>query len=739
VQMEILRILGFGPCPWIRGGFSPAFQASSDKLAVMNLRLIRFLTVIFTPAVASASELVDVVIYGGTSAGVTAAVQCARMGKSVVVIEPGKHIGGLTSAGLGLTDSGIKEGIGGLSRDFYRRVKQHYASPTAWKQEKAEQFKWFGESTDALWRFEPGVAENILREMLAEHNVRVVFGQRLDLKKGVVKSGAVISEIRMESGESYPGKRFIDATYEGDLMALAGVKFHVGREANSQYGETLNGVQTKQATKHQFLFDLDPYVKPGDPTSGLLPGIQKEGPGAEDGADRRMQAYCFRLCMTDDPNNMTPWPKPDGYDPMRYELGLRYALAGNKVWHAPDRMPNRKTDTNNNGGFSTDNIGMNYDYPEGDYATREKIIQEHETYQKGFYWFFANDPRVPEAVKKEFRRWGLAKDEFVATGNWPHQLYIREARRMIGAYVHTEHDCRRTRPTPQSAGLGSYAMDSHNVQRYVDAKGHVRNEGDVQVKPGGAYQISYLSLCPKKEECTNLLVPVCLSSSHIAYGSIRMEPVFMILGQSATTAAIMAIDAKIPVQEVPYEKLSERLKADGQILEYTRPAGAATKPPSIKLDGILIDDTTAQKLGDIKQHPTNRRRLHPRRQRRQRRKDSHLDHPHRKTRHLRTPLPLPAQPQPSHQRPHQHRRSQPQHKRPRKRTAQRRQRPSRHLRVQNDRQAGHHHQHKRHRRLRCRRWSAVAGQIKQELPANEALLPIHPHRAAHRRCLLGRI
>ncbi len=537
------------------------------------------------------------------------------MGHTVVLVEPSRHIGGLTSGGLGMTDSGNKAAIGGLSRQFYQRVKAHYSKASAWKQEKPEEYRYLTESKDALWRFEPKVAEAILREMLAEHRIAVVEGQRLDLKPGGVTKDsekARITAIRMESGLSFSGKIFIDATYEGDLMAKAGVSYAVGREANAQYGEALNGVQVKRSTKHQFTKPVDPYVKPGDPTSGLLPGVQKEGPGTEGGADHRVQAYNFRLCMTKVAENKIPWPKPEGYDPLRYELGLRYALAGNRVWHSPDMMPNKKTDTNNSGGFSTDNIGRNYAYPDGDYATRESIFKEHETYQKGFYYFFANDPRVPADLRKEFSSWGLAKDEYPETGGWPHQLYIREARRMVGMYVHTEQDCRRTRVTPASIGLGSYNMDSHNVQRYVDpATGMVRNEGDIQESPHGAYMISYQSIVPKKNECQNLLVPVCVSSSHIAYGSIRMEPVFMILGQSAATAASQAIKTGVAVQDVPYEPLREALVKEGQVLvppsssPASQPSAPAVYLDPTKLPGIVVDGADAKLTGAWEESSAN--------------------------------------------------------------------------------------------------------------------------------------
>jgi hypothetical protein len=539
----------------------------------------------------------DLVVYGGTSAGVAAAVQAARMGKTAIVIEPSRHVGGLTSGGLGMTDSGNRAVIGGIAREFYQRVKKHYEDDSAWKQQKRADFAHWKESEDALWRFEPRVAEQIYRKMLEEAKVQVVLGERLDLKKGVVKEGDRIVSIVMESGRSFAGKIFVDATYEGDLMAKAGVSYTVGREANAQYGETLNGVQVRRAVSHQFEKPVDPYVKPGDPSSGLLPRVHGGDPGREGEADKRIQAYCFRMCLTDDPENRVPFPKPEGYDPLQYEIYLRYILAGwRNIWGNHQAMPNRKTDTNNHGAFSTDNIGMNYDYPDGDYATRERITKEHEVYQKGLMWFLCNDPRVPKDLQEKVSKWGLARDEFAENGNWPHQLYIREARRMVSDFVNTELDCRRLRETPESVGMGSYNMDSHHVQRHVDANGHVRNEGDIQVSPGGPYAISYRALRPKPGECPNLLVPVCLSASHAAYGSIRMEPVFMILGQSAATAAAIAIDDGLDVQKVDYAKLRPRLLADKQVLEFAAPPRPANADPGLapgRLSGIVVDDEKA--------------------------------------------------------------------------------------------------------------------------------------------------
>lgn len=530
--------------------------------------------VMFSAVGYAAEHTADVIVYGGASGGVAASVQVARMGKSVILIEPSAHVGGLTAGGLGATDIGRKVAIGGISREFYQRIHRHYQQPEAWRNETLAAY---GErtnnrllDTDTMWGFEPHVAEKTFEAMLAEAGVTVVRGERLDLANGVEMDGDRIVAITMESGARFRGAAFIDATYEGDLMAKAGVSYTVGREANAQYGETLNGVQVQNAVHHQFVEPVDPYVTPGDPDSGLLPGVHGDGPGKEGAADHRVQAYCFRMCTTDDPGNRVAWPKPDGYDPLRYELLLRNFEAGDhRVPWNPVPMPNRKTDTNNNFAISTDNIGMNYDYPEADYAARERIIAEHRTYQQGLMWTLANSPRVPEAVREHFQRLGLAADEFSDNGNWPHQLYVREARRMVSDYVMTEHDCKHERAAADSVGLGAYGMDSHNTQRYVDEDGHARNEGDVQVPVAGPYPVSYRSIVPKQGECANLLVPVCLSATHIAYGSIRMEPVFMILGQSAATAAVMAMDDDVAVQEVDYAKLRQRLLADGQVLAWS--------------------------------------------------------------------------------------------------------------------------------------------------------------------------
>lgn len=553
----------------------------------------------------------DVVVYGGTSAGVVAAVQAKRMGKSVVIVCPERHLGGLSSGGLGFTDTGNKAVIGGISREFYHRVWRHYQDPAAWKWQQREEYGNKGQGTPAIdgeqrtmWIFEPHVAEKVFEDFVSENEIPVYRNQWLDRERGVRRERGRIVSIRTLSGRTFAGKMFIDATYEGDLLATAGVAYHVGRESRQAYGEEWNGVQTG-VLHHRHHFGvlkekISPYVVPGDPGSGVLPRVSTNHPGEYGAADRKVQAYCYRMCLTDHPENRVPFEKPDGYEARQYELLVRIFNAGwRELFDKFDPVPNRKTDVNNHGPMSTDNIGYNYDYPEASYERRQQILREHQTYQKGLLWFLANDPRVPADLQEKVRHWGLAKDEFRDNGNWPRQIYVREARRMIGSFVMTENELLKRRPTPDSVGMGSYTIDSHNVQRYITPEGYVQNEGDIGVPTKGPYEIAYGALVPKKAHCENLLVPVCVSSSHIAFGSIRMEPVFMILGQSAATAAALAIDSGVAVQDVAYEKLKERLLRDGQILhgEDTQRRADAGLSPS-RLQGVVVDDSQAVLTGE---------------------------------------------------------------------------------------------------------------------------------------------
>ncbi|RKN83924.1 FAD-dependent oxidoreductase [Paenibacillus ginsengarvi] len=489
----------------------------------------------------------DLCIYGGTPAGIAAAVQASRMGLSVVIAEFGRHLGGLTASGLGRTDFGRKYSIGGIAREFYQELGRHYGTD---------------EEDGTAWFMEPHVAEAIFNGWMEKAGVPVYFGQHL---AQVEKRDGRIEQITMENGNVFRAGAFIDATYEGDLFARAGVSYHVGREANTVYRETWNGIQFG-SPHHTFRAWVDPFVLEGKPDSGLLHGISAEAPGVQGQGDRSIQAYNFRICLTDREDNKVAFPAPPNYDPAKFTLLSRYLRAG--VWdaltlHKP--MPNAKTDLNNFGGVSTDHIGMNHEWPEGDYSTRERIFQEHVHHNLGLLYFLANDESVPRHIRDEARKWGLPADEFTSTANWPHYLYVREGRRMIGDVVMNQNHCLGYHVADDSIGLASYGMDSHNCRRLV-MDGRCVNEGDVEIGVPGPYPVSYRAIVPKGDECTNLLVPVCLSSSHIAYGSIRMEPVFMVLGQSAATAAAIALAEGRAVQDVDYAVLRQRLLQDGQAL-----------------------------------------------------------------------------------------------------------------------------------------------------------------------------
>jgi hypothetical protein len=504
---------------------------------------------IVTQLRAQTTATVDICVYGGTSAGVMAAYTAKKMGKTVLLIEPGKHVGGLTTGGLGFTDIGNKYAVTGLSLDFYRKLGKYYG--------KFES-----------WIFEPHVAENTYGEYLREAKLDVLYSMAVF---AVQKEKGAITTIEVrnpETGDAATSKKiragmFIDCSYEGDLMAKAGVSYTVGRESNSTYNEQYNGVQLKN--KHQFPDGVDPYIIPGKPESGLLWGISPDSLQPQGQGDKKVQAYNFRICLTDRADNSVPVSKPAGYDSTRYTLLLRVLekAPAKDLWAFLkfDMMPNRKTDINNNGAFSTDMIGMNYQYPDADYATRKKITEAHADYVKGLLYFIGHDPRMPEHLRKEMLQWGYPKDEYADNDHWSPQMYVREARRMVGAYVMTQANCEGKEQVKDGVGMAAYTMDSHNCERIV-VNGMVKNEGDVQSGGFGPYPIAYRSIIPKTAECTNLLVPVCLSASHIAYGSIRMEPVFMVLGQSAATAAVVALKDHVPAQQVNVQKVQALLAAD---------------------------------------------------------------------------------------------------------------------------------------------------------------------------------
>jgi hypothetical protein len=486
---------------------------------------------------------VDVCAYGTSPGAIVAAIQARRLGHTVALIINGARVGGLTAGGLSNTDIGNKQSIGGLAREFYQRVGAHYGV--------AEE-----------WRFEPHVAETVFHTLMREAGITPYLRE---FPKAVTMEGRRIAEVCFESGLVVRATQFIDASYEGDLLALAGVSYTVGREGNAEFGELLNGVQVRET--HQFETVVDPYVVEGLPQSGLLPGINPVPVAPQGAGDALIQAYNFRLCLTQ-ARDRRPFPRPDHFDPRDYELLARYLRTGwCDVFRKFDRIRGDKSDTNNHGAVSTDFIGGSWRFPTASWQEREEIFQAHVRWQQGLLWFLSHDASVPAAVRTEMASWGLTSDEFVATHGWPHQLYIREARRLRSDYVVTERDCRGYVRADDPVGLGAYAMDSHNCQRVV-VNGAVRNEGDVQSAGFSPYPIAYRAITPRRGEAENLLVPTCVSATHIAYGSIRMEPVFMVLGQSAALAAHLAITRAEPVQSLPYSELRQLLDAANQVTHW---------------------------------------------------------------------------------------------------------------------------------------------------------------------------
>jgi len=500
----------------------------------------------------------DVIVYGGTAGGVMTAVSAAREGLSVALLEPGKHLGGMVTGGLSRTDFGKKEVIGGMALEFYQRAGKKYGR-------------------DIEWMPEPHVAEAILNDMIREAKTVTVFlNHRLKEKGGVKKQGTSVVEITMENGARFAGAIFADASYEGDLLAQAKVDFTWGRESIAQYGESLAGVRPKDRN-HQFDFPVSAY----DVNKKLLPEIQK-GPRGEIGAgDRKVQAYNYRMILTNDPANRLPFAKPATYDPKRFELLARFlpefvkqkgrAPRMNEILLPAQIAGKQKWDFNNRGPFSTDYIGKSWDYPNASYKRRAEIWQDHKVYTEELFYFLTTDPRVPKETQAEIAQFGLAKDEFTDNNNWPYQLYVREARRLVGDFVVTQKDIQTELTKPDAIGMGSYNSDSHNVQRYLTPEGNAQNEGNMEVAVT-PYQIPYRVLLPKKSQATNLFVPVCFSASHVTYSTLRMEPQYMIIGQAAGIAAKMAIEKKIAVQEVDAAALTAKLLNQGMVMEWKKPS-----------------------------------------------------------------------------------------------------------------------------------------------------------------------
>ncbi|HYI93885.1 MAG TPA: FAD-dependent oxidoreductase [Bryobacteraceae bacterium] len=512
-------------------------------------------------ALTLAANAADVIVYGGTSAGVMASVQAARMGRSVVLVAPEKHIGGMPVEGLGNADINNHwfrndVAVGGLARDFYLRTGRKYGHP------------------GPAYKYESHKAEAVFDDILRESGVVVERGQRLrEPLTGSVEwapGTRAIRAILTESGKRYEGRVFIDASIEGDLLAAAGVQTTSGREANAKYDETKNGVRA-ETTHAQFKVKVDPYRMPGDVSSGLIPTIQDEPLGTPGDGDSNIQAFCFRLCLTKNPTNRLPITKPEDFDRGRYEIYFRYARAGGSLWKPVANLPNGKTDLGSWHDLSANLYGMNREYPNGSHATRERIYREHLSFTHGLLWLLANDPEIPEATRAAWREWGLCKDEFTDNGGWPRQLYIRDARRMVSEFVMTEHHTRRINPEPVSdpVAVAFWPTDTHSVRRIV-REGAAYNEGFVfDDNNWGPFGISYRSLTPRRTEATNLLTPTCPSSSHVAYGAIRLEQTFMSLGQAVGAAAVLAMTSGIAVQDVDYSTLRDRLVREGQIVSLS--------------------------------------------------------------------------------------------------------------------------------------------------------------------------
>ena len=513
----------------------------------------------------------DVVVYGDSAAAVAAAVQAKRQGLDVVLVNSTDFLGGMTCSGLSASDIFHRDAVGGVARELYGRIGQHYGK-------------------EYVDYFEPHVAQAAMDALVKDAGLTVFLKETLDRAPGgVTKEGTRIQAFRTSSGKVFAAKVFIDASYVGDLMAAAGVSYSVGREPNTLFAETLNGAQRgddkprkhyTQKDKDHFIKDVDPYVKPGDPSSGLLPFVFAEDPVPGEG-DRRIQAYNYRLCVTTDPANRLPFAKPAGYRELDHEMLLRNLEAGDVRFPALiHKLPNGKADWNSMHAVGTDYVGANWAYPEADYATRRKIEQAHELYIRGHLWTLANHPRVPAEIRAVAASYGLCKDEFPANGGFSPMIYIREARRLQGAYVMTEQDCKGKRRADDPVALASFGLDSHAVRYFVTQRGYLERDGVIWNVPPRPYGVSYRSLTPKAEECTNLLVPVCLSATHAAHGSIRMEPVFMQLGQAAAMAAGLAIKHGTSVQAVPYAPVRDLLKAAQLPVEWTAstaPKGTPTK------------------------------------------------------------------------------------------------------------------------------------------------------------------
>jgi hypothetical protein len=545
----------------------------------------------FNAAAVATTIEAEVCVYGASAGGVMAAVQASRMGKRVALVEPGLHLGGASVEGLGSTDIDNHGdfqnslAVGGLAREFYRRISVRYG-----RSQRFDDMLASGAKEPALWKFESSIAEGVIEDLVTGAGVHVYRGHRLRQERGVARDDATrrITAIHCENGVTFTAAIFIDGTIEGDLLAAAGVSTVIGREANALYGETKNGIRGTN-TYRQFEVPVDPYRVPGDVGSGLIATIQDEPLGTPGAGDHRIQGFCFRMCLTRDPANRLAFTKPANYRAEDYEIYRRYAAAGGKLWTPSANLPNGKTDLGSWHDLSANLYGLNHEYPGGTYAIRERIYQHHLTFTQGLCWFLANDSGVPESIRTEWSKWGVTRDEFTDNAGWPRMFYVREGRRMVSDYVITEAHTRRAgqRSVADPIALAFWPPDTHHVRRIV-RDGKAYNEGFVFGGTDWApFGVSYRALVPRAAECTNLITPTCPSSSHVAYGAIRLEWTFMAMGQAAGTAAALALDAGCEVQKVNYRELAARLLADGQVLAVER-AGP----------GIVVENVSAVLTGE---------------------------------------------------------------------------------------------------------------------------------------------
>ena len=505
-----------------------------------------------------ATNQADVIVYGSTPSGFCAAIAAAREGASVILLEPTYHVGSVNTGGLSHSDSNqtVRSTVMGLFDEWHTRIEKDYTSRGVKLPYKVSV------KNQAVWTYEPHVAARVTRQMLDEAKVEVLTKRFL---QSATKVGTRITSLITSNGK-FTAKVFIDATYEGDLMAAADVNWTIGREDRAEYGESLAGKRYPKPRMKIDGFDAD---------GKILSLITATDAGPEEEGDSNVMVYSFRLCLTEDPKNRAPFPKPSNYDPARFEIMRRFAKSGGRLGWDLYPLPGGKFDGNNSigGQFSLGLVGACNGWSESDEAGRAAIWETHKQYTLEFYHFLTTDPAVPQGTRRKYAKLGLCKDEFPDYGHFSPALYVREGRRMRGMYVVSQKDILEEPEKEDPIVISSFPIDSHDCQRVALKDGGVINEGTIfpvrmQGKGHGyPYQIPYRAILPKPDECTNLLVPVALSCTHVGISSIRVEPTWMILGQSAGIAAALSADKDTSVQDLPYPQLRDRLLAQGQVLD----------------------------------------------------------------------------------------------------------------------------------------------------------------------------